>query len=78
MRVLESDNPHILSFLRWYQGHQLVIIANFSDAGQTIDLRRLRVEGFAHFFKDLLSGKTISTHGRLELAPYDLLWLKED
>ncbi len=78
MRLLETENNHVISYLRWNEGHLLVVVANFSDAPQTVNMRRLRTEGLAHFFKDTLSKRTISTHDTLELEPYELLWLVED
>ena len=78
MRLLETDNDHVISYLRWCDGAILVVIANFSDAPQTINMWRLRTEGLAHFFKDCLSERIISTHDTLDLEPYGLLWLVED
>jgi amylosucrase len=78
MRLLEPENDHVISYLRWSEGTILVVIANFSDAKQTVDMRRLRSEGLAHFFKDTLSERTLSTHDTLDLEPYELLWLVED
>ena len=78
MRLLHTDNTHVISFLRWNEGYRLVVVANFSDAPQTVNMRRLRTEGLAHFFKDVLSERTISTHDDFDLEPYELLWLEED
>jgi amylosucrase len=78
MRLLGDENPHILSFLRWYDSSFLVVIANFSDAPQVIDLRLLRTEGLAHFMRNVLNDAIVSTNGPIQLEPYDLLWLVED
>ncbi|NBB80500.1 MAG: DUF3459 domain-containing protein, partial [Verrucomicrobia bacterium] len=78
MRLLSTENTHVMSYLRWNEGYLLVVIANFSDAPQAVNMRKLRTEGLAHFFKDQLSGRTVSTHDTLELEPYELLWLEED
>jgi amylosucrase len=78
MRLLSTENTHVMSYLRWNEGYLLVVVANFSDAPQQINMRKLRTEGLAHFFKDLLSGRTVSTHDILELEPYEILWLEED
>lgn len=78
MRLLSTENTHVMSYLRWNEGYLLVVVANFSDARQEVNMRKLRTEGLAHFFKDLLSGRTVSTHDTLELEPYELLWLEED
>nr|WP_308984245.1 amylosucrase [Coraliomargarita sp. SDUM461004] len=78
MRLLNTENEHVLSYLRWDEGHLLVVIANFADSEQTVNMRNLRCEGLAHFFKDTLSERMVSTHDTLDLAPYELLWLIED
>jgi len=78
MRVLELTNTHVLSYLRWHDQNTLVVIANFSESKQLINMRRLRTEGLAHYLKDVLTGKTISTRDTLMLDPYEILWLEED
>jgi amylosucrase len=78
MHLLRADNDHTLCFLRWHQAYQLVVMANFSDSAQTVDMRSLRVEGMAHFFKDLFTEQIISTGDVLKLEPYELFWLVED
>lgn len=78
MRLLRTENTHVMSYLRWNEGYLLVVVANFSDAPQQVNMRNLRTEGLAHFFKDQLSDLTVSTHDTLDLAPYELLWLEED
>lgn len=78
MRLLPIYNDHTLAYLRWHDGNTLLVFANFSESPQRIELSRLRLEGFAHFLKDVFTGETISTAGQYELAPYELLWLVED
>jgi hypothetical protein len=56
----------------------LVVLANFADSPQPFSLRSLRAEGLAHFFKDRLSGREVSTRKEIILEPYELLWLEED
>jgi len=78
MRLLPCDNPHTLSYLRWHDANQLVVLANFSEQEQTVSLRELRTEGLAHFLKDVFTGETFSTNDQITLKPYDLFWLQED
>ncbi|WP_269522346.1 amylosucrase [Coraliomargarita parva] len=78
MRLLTCDNPHTLAYLRWHDANLLVVLANFSERTQTVDLRQLRTEGMAHFMKDVLSEREVSTRDSLELGAYELLWLAED
>ncbi|MFP4069570.1 MAG: alpha-amylase family glycosyl hydrolase [Opitutales bacterium] len=78
MRLLDCANGHVLCYLRWHDANTLVVLANFSEAEQVVDVRQLRTEGLAHFMKDLLSERTISTRDTITLEPYDLLWLVGD
>jgi len=54
------------------------VLANFSEQDQVMDLRGWRAQGLAHFFRDVFTGRTFSTGGIVETAPYELLWLVED
>lgn len=78
MRLLPGENVHVLGYLREKGSHRLAALANFSEREQVVDLRGWRAEGLAHYFKDALTGRTVSTAGILELEPYELLWLVED
>ena len=78
MRLLPIANDHTLAYLRWHDGNNLIVLANFSEHAQQLELSRLRLEGFAHFLQDIFSGESISTAGQYELGPYQLLWLVED
>ncbi len=78
MRLLPIYNPHTLAYLRWHDANSLVVLANFSERVQSLDLTPLRAEGMSHFFKDIFTEKTLSTADPLNLKPFDLLWLIED
>ncbi|MFU8847556.1 MAG: alpha-glucosidase C-terminal domain-containing protein, partial [Opitutales bacterium] len=77
-QLLPIENEHLLAYLRWHDASQLIVIANFSEKPQTVDLRHLRHAGLAHFLKDVFTEATLSTSGPYEVGPYDLLWLVED
>lgn len=40
LEVLETENPHVLGFARFYEGKRAVIFANFSEAEQVIASNR--------------------------------------
>jgi len=77
-QLLQIENEHVLAYLRWHDASQLIVMANFSEKSQTVDLRRLRHEGIAHFLKDVFTATTLSTNGPYEIGPYELMWLIED
>ena len=53
-------------------------MANFSERDQVVDLSGWRIQGLAHFFRDVFTARTFSTGEAIELSPYELLWLVED
>ncbi len=78
LQLLTGENGHVLAFLREHASHRLVVLANFSEQVQSVDLRGWRARGLAHYFRDVFTGRTAATTGSLELAPYELLWMVED
>lgn len=78
MRLLPIDHPHLLAFLRWHDANKLVVLANFSEEAHTVSLRNLRLEGLAHFLRDVFTGDCYSTSENFTLKAYDLFWLQED
>jgi len=78
MRLLPCENIHVLGYLREHGGHRLAVLANFSDQEQETDLSGWRSEGLSHYFKDVFTDRTVSSHGAVKLAPYEMLWLRED
>jgi amylosucrase len=78
LRLLPSENPHVLAYVRTHDSHVLAVLANFSEREQVVDLRGWRPEGLAHHLKDVFAGRVLSTSGVVELAPYEFLWLLED
>lgn len=78
MRLLPVDNDHVLAYLRWHDANTLTVLANFSERAQEVDVRRFRMEGLSHFFKDVFTERSISTHDSIVLEPYEILWLVED
>lgn len=78
MRLLPIDHPHLLAFLRWHDVNSLVVLANFSEQEHTVNLRNLRMEGLAHFLRDVFTGECYSTSENFTLKAYDLFWLEED
>ncbi len=78
MRLLPVASGQVLAYLRWHDANNLAVLANFSETAQTVDVRHFRIQGLAHFLKDVFTEKTYSTHDTLTLEPYEILWLQED
>ncbi|MCA9262413.1 MAG: alpha-glucosidase C-terminal domain-containing protein [Planctomycetales bacterium] len=75
MKLIATDNAHVLGFVRMHEESRVVVLANFSETSQQIDGNTLRTAGLGRFFEDLIGGKTYATSEPLPLEPYQILWL---
>ncbi len=75
MELVNTSNEHVLGYIRRRDGHQLVVLANFSPAMQSIDGNVLRTAGLGRFFQDAIGGTTYPTSEPLVLQRYQILWL---
>ncbi|MEM9941246.1 MAG: alpha-amylase family glycosyl hydrolase [Planctomycetota bacterium] len=76
MDIFETGNPHLLGFVRRNEGDRLIVLANFSDSTQSIGSNFVRTVGFSRFFKDLIEDKEVNASDKIELSPYQFLWLE--
>ncbi|MGB7327016.1 MAG: alpha-glucosidase C-terminal domain-containing protein [Rubripirellula sp.] len=75
MELVSAGNSHVLCFLRFHDGHRLIVAANFSESPQTLSGNVLRTAGLGRFFQDAITGETFRTSEDLHLQPYQYLWL---
>ncbi len=75
MELVTTNNPHVLSFVRFHESHRMIVAANFSEAAQLLKGNSIRTAGLGRFFKDALSGQTFATSEDLRLESYQILWL---
>lgn len=78
LEILSPANPHVLAFLRQWEGETILILSNLSRYGQesVLDLQQL-----THALPfDLLSGTTFPQIGQspfvFNLEPYGFYWLR--
>jgi amylosucrase len=72
MEVIDTGNPHLFGFVRSHGGERLAMLANFSEAPQTLEAYRLRQHGFTQECIDLVTSSTIVPEHSLTLEPYQL------
>ena len=68
MELVSSNNPHVLCFLRYHDGHRLIVAANFSEFSQTISGNTLRTAGLGRFFQDAITGRNLRDKRRLSFG----------
>ncbi len=71
-----TGSDHVLGYLRSFEGSRVLVLANFTDAPQSVDGNLLRTIGVGRFFDDLVSGQQLGTSEAVKLGPYDFVWLK--
>ncbi|MEM9135903.1 MAG: alpha-amylase family glycosyl hydrolase, partial [Cyanobacteria bacterium P01_F01_bin.42] len=76
MKLVTTANSHILGYLRIFEGHRMVVLANFSEKTQTVEGNTLRTAGLGRFFEDVIQNQTYSTSEPISLAAYQIVWLK--
>lgn len=76
MDLVDADNPHVLAYLRYREGHRLIVLANFSEDPQSIDGNLLRTAGLGRFFEDMIRSTTYVTSEPVTLEPYQIVWLR--
>lgn len=76
MKLVDCNNPHLLGYLRHFEGDRIIVVANFSDNDQSLDGNLLRTVGFGRFFEDVISNEEVTTSGPIHLPAYKLLWLR--
>ena len=80
VRLHHSGNDHILLFERTDKKSGVLVIANFNTATEVVDASAIQKMGYikSSAFEDMIQNKKIKvSSGFLEIAPYQLLWLKK-
>ncbi len=75
MELITTSNEHVLGYVRFREGHRLIVLANFCEQPQIVEGNRLRTAGLGRFFNDVIQNMTYATSGPLQLEPYQVLWL---
>ena len=82
---LETENKHLFTWIKQRADDALVVLANFTETDQVVDVGRVMRDGKIPSFTeqsermdliDLLTGRSIdATQNALLLQPYEYLWL---
>lgn len=75
MQVIDTDNEHLLGYVRSNEGERVVILANFSEGEHTLSANLLRIHGLGYHFTNLLNDERLSAES-ITLPPYAFLPLK--
>lgn len=73
--ILDTGNDHVFGYFRANEHGTAFVLANFSEAGQRLEARRLRQMGVRKTMVDLFQGRTITAADELRLEPYQFMVL---
>ena len=76
MEVVDTGNKRVLGFFRSTEDDMVFVLANFTEAEQRLEARRLRQMGMRKTFVDLYAGRTITATTELVFEPYQLMVLR--
>ena len=74
-QVIDTDNPSVFGFIHWHLFQGLLVLANFSEQPQDVDMVHFRTYGLKPVVYDLVSEQEVSLGRSLTLHPYQFLWL---
>ncbi|MFN3491413.1 MAG: alpha-glucosidase C-terminal domain-containing protein, partial [Anaerolineales bacterium] len=46
--IINTENEHVLGFMRTYKGKQVIVLANFSESPQVISLKLIQDKKVLH------------------------------
>ena len=74
-QIIDTGNPGVFGYIHWRFFQGLLILANFSEQAQELDLVRFRTYGLKATMHDLVKDEAISLARDYTLQPYQFLWL---
>jgi len=73
--IVDTGSDQVLAYFRSHDSQTVLVLANFKDAPQKLEARRLRMLGLRKTVVDQVAGRTIVATHELELGPYQLMVL---
>jgi amylosucrase/maltose alpha-D-glucosyltransferase/alpha-amylase len=74
-QIIETGNDHVFGYIHWRQSQGLLVLANFSEQEQMVELARFRTYGLKAPVYDLVQEKEINLGRVYTLRAYEFLWL---
>jgi amylosucrase len=77
-QVIDTDNPSVFGYVHWQLFQGLLVLANFSEQPQQVDMVRFRTYGFKPIVHDLVGEEDVNLGRGHTLQPYQFLWLVQE
>ena len=75
MEVFDTGNPHLFAYSRDGRGQRLLIINNFSEYAQVMNVERLEASGMTSDAHEIFTQRTIPAGEDLEIDAYRYMWI---
>ena len=75
MEVIETGNPHLLGYIRAFSNQEILIINNFSEKPQKMDVAHLNACGARAGAVNLQNGEILSSLSDFILYDHQTVWL---
>jgi len=76
LEIVETYNGHVFGYMRHHDNGRVLVLANFSEAAQTVAANTIRLYGLGYAFTDLVTDDIIALgDDGLVLTPYQLVYL---
>jgi amylosucrase len=70
--IIDTDNRYVFGYFRRNAGQSVLLLANFSEAPQVLQAKRLRLLGLRKVLTDIVAGQTVAAVRELPMDPYQL------
>ena len=74
-QVIDTGQPHIFGYIHWRSFQGVLILANFSDQPQEMELARFRTYGLKSQMRDLVKDVDVNLSRLYTMQAYQFLWL---
>jgi amylosucrase len=75
MSIFSTGKPSVIGYVRRSGGHQVLVVANFSEHAQEIPGNPVRIAGIHRVYRDLMTQEVLGTSETISLGPYQFRWL---
>ena len=75
MEVTGTGNPHLFGYIRTFDNQKILVVSNFSDEPQKMNVEKLEMYGAGGKVVNLLNDKIVSLSKDIWLNEYRAVWL---
>ena len=74
-QVIDTGSERVFGYIHWHHFQGLLVLANFSEQPQMLEMARFRTYGLKANVYDLVKDEDVNLGREYSLGPYQFLWL---